>query len=643
MTARTTNAPNARGATEARLRAFHEEDALGKAYDARLLRRLWPFVKPHARHLVVSLVVLLVVGGLNLVRPLVMGAIVHHAADHDREGLLRDGLLLTGLVFFAQLLGFVQLYQMQIAGARAMADLREAVFRYLQSLTLRFFDRTPVGRLVTRATNDVDALGELFAQGVANAFGDVVALTGYVVAMTLLDWQMALIAFAALPIVLVIVTFVRKRSRKAYRDIRTKTARLNAFLGEQVNGVSVVQAYGREHAAQLEFDEINEAYRDANKRSIYYEAVLDAAIEMVATLCIASVLLWVAFHRAHIGHAIGSSGAGAPMDAAGAFALVVTFTGYIKQFFEPISLLSQRYTILQSAMAGAERIFQLLDTGDVELDVDAKACAPDRSNEALSLDAVTFEYKPGVPVLRDVTIVARAGEKIALVGATGSGKTTIASLFLRLYEVTKGAVRVGGRDVRRFDRVALREQFAVVPQDVFLFSGTLLTNVAMADAKPDRARALAALERVGAASLFARRAGAEAGGANDGWIDAPVDERGSNFSAGERQLIAFARALYRDAPYVILDEATASVDSDTEARLQKALEAVLERRTAVIIAHRLSTIKAADRIVVLHKGAVVEQGTHDELLARGGFYAKLHRLQFTQKPPPVAPTTSATG
>jgi ATP-binding cassette subfamily B protein len=612
--ARGNSAPSA---TEARLRAFHEEGSLGKAYDAKLLRRLWPFVKPHARHLVLSLGVLFVVGGLNLVRPLVMGAVVRHAADHDRDGLLRDGLLLTGLVLAAQLLGFVQLYQMQIAGARAMADLREAVFRYLQSLTLRFFDKTPVGRLVTRATNDVDALGELFAQGVANAVGDIVSLVGYVIAMTILDWKMALIAFAAMPIVLVIVTFVRKRSRQAYRDIRTKTARLNAFLGEQVNGVSIVQAYGRERAAQVEFDVINESYRDANKRSIYYEAVLDAAIEMVATLCIASILLWVAFHRAHIGHAV---------NAAAAFALVVTFTGYIKQFFEPISLLSQRYTILQSAMSGAERIFQLLDTGDVEKNVDVKECAPDRPNEALSFENVTFEYKSGSPVLRDVTITAAPGEKIALVGATGSGKTTIASLLLRLYEVTKGVVRVSGRDVRRFDRIALREQFAVVPQDVYLFSGTLLTNVAMADAKPDRARAIEALERVGAAPLFKRRAGADEG---DGWIDAPVDERGSNFSAGERQLIAFARALYRDAPFVILDEATASVDSDTEARLQRALEAVLEKRTAVIIAHRLSTIKAADRIVVLHKGVVVEHGTHEELLALNGVYAKLHRLQFS--------------
>ncbi len=596
--------------SEERLRAFHEEGVLGKAYDARLLRRLWPFVKPHARYLAGSIGVLLFVSCLNLMRPLLMGAVVRHAAEHDRSGLLRDGLELTGLVLTAQMLGFVQLYQMQLAGARAMADLREAVFRFLQRLTLRFFDKTPVGRLVTRATNDVDALGELFASGVLNAIGDLVSLTLYVGAMVILDWRMSLIAFAAMPIVLVIVTFVRKRSREAFRDIRAKTARLNAFLGEQVNGIAVVQAYGRERATESEFDVINEAYREANKRSIYYEAVLDAAIEMVATLCIASVLLWVALKRADLGNSATS------------FALVVTFTGYIKQFFEPISMLSQRYTILQSAMAGAERIFQLLDETDVEIDALPSECGEDRTGEAFSFDAVTFEYKPGAPVLRDITIKAAPGEKIALVGATGSGKTTIASLLLHLYDVAQGVVRVEGRDIRRYRRIELREKFAVVPQDVYLFPGTLLTNVAMADSLPDRERALLALERVGAASLFRKR------GEGEAWLDSPVDERGGNFSAGERQLIAFARALYRDAPLIILDEATASVDSDTEARLQQALDAVLAKRTAVIIAHRLSTIKAADRIVVLHKGQVVEQGTHEELLAKGGFYAKLHRLQF---------------
>lgn len=607
-TKRATVPPPTRG--EQALKTFHEEAVMGKAYDGRLLRRLWPFVRPHSTYLVVSLATLVVISSIGLVRPLLMGDVVHQADVRNTHDLLRDGIGLAVLLVVSQLLTFAQMYAMQVAGARAMADLRSTIFRFFQRLRLRYYDRTPVGRLVTRATNDVDSVSELFASGALNAMGDLISLVGVVAMMLALDWRLAIVSFLALPFVGLIVNYVRKGSRTAYRDVRTRVARLNAYLNEQVNGIAIVQAFVRERSMAREFDQINVDYRDANKRAIYYESVLDAAIDLVSTLCVACIL-WFSGLRRVGDHAI-------------TFPILVTFTQYIRQFFEPVSQLSQRYTILQSAMAGAERVFQLLDEKDVAPPAlpDSECCAAGPADEAIALEHVDFEYKPGSPVLRDVTFSARRGERIALVGATGAGKTTVASLLLRLYEPQGGAVRVLGKDVRGYEPQDLRRNFSVVPQDVFLFTGTVLSNVGVADAVPDRARVEEALRRIGALELFERR---------EGGLDARVDERGQNFSAGERQLIAFARAVYREAPLLVLDEATASVDSDTEARLQRALEEVMRERTALVIAHRLSTIRAADRIIVFHKGRVVEMGSHDELIAKGAVYARLYRMQFAHE------------
>ncbi|MDC3954970.1 ABC transporter ATP-binding protein [Polyangium jinanense] len=612
---------------EKALARFHEEDRLAEGLDANILAGLWPFMRPHAKWLVISLVLLLLGSGLAVLQPWLMG-LTFDAFGHPDAArtLMQMGALILVLKLFEQSIAFPQVYLMQLAGARAAGDLRVHVFRFLHTRRLGFFDRTPVGRLVTRVTNDVDSINEMFASGTLNALGDLVRLVLIVVVMLRRDWQLALITFVAVPPVALGVMWTRRRIRDAFREIRVKTARMNAYLNEQVSGMAVVQAYAREEQSAAEFDEINEAYRQANNRSIVFDAALDAAIELVQSLCIAAVL-WYAGVRS--------------LSDRVSFGTLVTFVAYIEMFFVPIRDLSARMTQLQSALAGAERIFQLLENKeeDAPVPADAEGQAvkkddpgvgakdaggdpqPRTSNNAFELDHVDFEYKPGVPILRDVSIQAAKGEKIALVGATGAGKTTVASLLLRLYEAKQGAVRVFGRDVRNAPRDELRKSFAVVPQEVFLFPGTIASNIAAGDVEVDRARVVRALERIGALDLFERR---------EGGLDAKVEERGSNFSAGERQLIAFARALYRDPPILVLDEATANIDSDTEARLQKAVWAAMQGRTALIIAHRLSTIRAVDRIVVFHKGRVVEQGSHETLLAQGGAYARLYQLQFSR-------------
>ena len=595
---------------EAALSRFHEESRLEQSYDVKNLGRLWPFVKPHARHLVLSILLLLVSSALAMARPLIMRrAFDGFDSANAQATLTQSGLILGAVLLMEQLIAFPQMYFMQLAGARAMADLRRHVFKFLHTRRLGFFDRTPVGRLVTRVTNDVDAINEMFASGALNAVGDLTRLVAIVVIMLSLDWEMSLIAFAAMPVVALFVNWTRSRIRDAFREVRSKTARMNAYLNEQISGMAVVQAYAREESSAEEFDDINTAYRNANNRSIVYDASLDAVIEMVSSVCIASVLWYTGVHA---------------LSQKITFGTLFAFVAYIEMFFVPIRDLSARYTLLQSAMAGAERVFELLENKDEDSPAQVQTSKPSALDDetAFELDDVSFEYKAGIPILREVSIHAKKGEKIALVGATGAGKSTIASILLRLYDVQEGTVRVFGKDITSMARGELRRNFAVVPQDVFLFPGTVATNIAAGDTTPDRTKVVRALDRIGALDLFERR---------DGGLDAPVLERGNNFSAGERQLIAFARALYRDPPILVLDEATANVDSDTEARLQRALDAAMSGRTALIIAHRLSTIRAVDRIVVFHKGRVVEQGTHEALLAAGGLYARLHSLQFAKE------------
>jgi ATP-binding cassette subfamily B protein len=590
---------------------FLADADLDKAYDARLIRRLWEFVRPYRGVFWAALLLSPVNMLFSLVQPYLLKiGIDRYVVTGDGAGLTR-----IGLCFALALLGeafsyYGQQYLTMVLAQRSLADLRVALFARLQRFPMAFFDKNPLGKVVSRLTTDVDVLTEMFAAGAMTIALDALKLVGIVGFMLWINWKLALASLILFPGVVFVIDFFRRAARRTYRDIRERIARINGYLQEAISGIEVLILSAREEASYDEFAQLNADHRDATHLSNRLEAALFSVVEAVSTVSIAAMLL---------------EGASLHADGLVEIGTVIAFIQYIQQFFVPIRDFSAKYAVLQSSMTAAERIFGLLD-----VEVEPTPAAPRepavRRGEIV-FEHVWFAYKSEEWVLRDVSFRIAPGEEVAIVGATGSGKTTLIKLLDRLYDVQRGRILVDGLDVRDWDPRALRSRIAVVLQDVFLFSGPLEQNIGMGRPDIDRARIEAAARHVNAERFIERLGG----------YQAHVRERGTNLSGGQRQLLAFARALAHDPTILVLDEATSSVDPETEWLIQDALSKLLRERTSLVIAHRLSTIEGADRILVLHKGELREEGTHQALLAQSGIYARLYRLQYA----PAAPAPLA--
>lgn len=582
-----------------------------KPYDSRLMKRLLRYLTPYRRLVVVSVLLLAFESMLELAPPFLTKLAIDRyltPAVHVDLGLRLAGLLKIVLILGAALLGgFVSSYLhgliMSLVGQRVMLDIRMQMFRRLQSLDVSFFDRNPVGRLMTRLTNDVETLNEMFTSGVVAIFLDIFTLAGIVVVLLWLDWKLALITFTVLPLLYVCAHIFRIKARGSYRNVRIRLAALNTFLQENVTGMSVVQIFNREKGQFRRFSQLNKNLYDAHIQGVMAYAVFYPAVEFLSAVAIAMI---IAFGGLDV------------MGGAMTFGSLVAFIQYAQRFYRPISDLSEKYNVLQSAMASSERIFSVLDREPRIVDPAVPAVMPDAPSEVV-FDHVSFTYSTGDEVLHDVSFRVAAGEKVAIVGYTGAGKTTIISLLSRFYDVNQGRILIDGRDVREYRLRDLRRHIATVLQDVFLFSGSVAHNIHLGNTEISEKKIREVARYINAERFIERLPGR---------YDENVGERGSSLSVGERQLLSFARALVYDPRILVLDEATSSVDTETEYLVQDALRKFMANRTSIVIAHRLSTIRYVDRIIVLHKGRVVEEGTHHELLANNGHYARLYELQF---------------
>ncbi len=587
--------------------SYHDEEVLGKAYDSRLMKRLLAYVRPYRKTLVIATILLIAGSLLQLLLPItVQIGIDKYLMNKDLGGLGRIALLYGGILMVSFFLNYVQLYMTMYIGQKVQYDIRMQIFKHLQKLHLGFFDKNPVGRLVTRATNDVNVLDELFSSGLVEVFGDVITLVGIIIALVYYNWKLALLTLIVLPLLVWATAIFRKKVRTLYRDIRTRLARLNAFTQEHITGMTIIQLFTRENKVFDKFSTINEHLRDAHLRSIYYYAAFFPIVEIISSLSLAILIYY------------GGSQIEAGMLT---FGELVAFIQLVQRFYHPIRDLAEKYNILQSSMASSERIFRLLDTKP-EMNQKETPTVPPKFKGKIEFENVWFSYDNNEFVLKDVSFTVNPGEKVAIVGATGAGKTSLMSLLFRFYDYQKGAIKLDGIDITALPVETLRAQLGLVLQDVFIFSGDYAGNIRLGEEKISDEQIISSLERV---SLYDYIKNVENG------IHAEVKERGATLSTGQKQLLSFARALAFDPNILVLDEATSSVDTATEKLIQKALDRLLENRTAIIIAHRLSTIEKADKIIVLHHGQIREIGTHHELLDNKGIYYKLYQMQFKQE------------
>lgn len=579
------------------------DDLTEKTYDSRLLLRLLRYLAPYKAPVAVSFVLIVLMAGLDLAGPyLTKMAIDDHIAKGDTSGLLRVAGLYGLTLVLAFAVRFGQVFILQLTGQKIMLDMRRQIFGHIQKLHVGYFDKHPVGRLITRVTGDVDAVNELFTSGVVTVFGDLFTLLGIMGVMLAMNWRLAIVTFSVLPLFFIVTDWFRRGARQSFREVRRWVAKINAFLQENITGMPVVQLFRREARNQAAFSDINRGHADANMRSIFFYAVFYPAIDLLAAVAIALILLY---------------GGGRVLAGGLTIGALVAFIQYSERFWRPISDLSEKFNILQSAMASSERIFLLLDTPP-EVVAPAVPTALPEVRGRVAFEHVGFAYNPGEWILRDIDFTVEPGRSIALVGATGAGKTSIISLLTRFYDVQEGRVTLDGVDVRELDPARLRSSLALVLQDVHLFSGTIASNIRLGSTISDE-RVAAAARAVHAHRFIETLPGG---------YDAEVRERGATLSTGQKQLLSFARALAHDPRVLILDEATSSVDTETEQLIQDALRVLLKGRTAIVIAHRLSTIQNVDEILVMHKGRIRERGTHAALLAERGLYWRLYQLQY---------------